>query len=421
MLVRLQTAPTSDTLRMLSYPIRVVILLMMAYTSGYIDRFALTILMPDIQKTFAVGDTVIGFLVGPAFALFFTLAGIPVARLADRTSRSRILALGCVIWSICTLLSGFSRDVTEFAVARIGVGLGEAACLAPSYSLIADTFPRGRRALAVGFFNQSVYIGQIAGLWWGGAMAAEHGWRATYVAIGWPGLLVAPLLWFAIREPRRVSAPPVEAFRWVARRILSMPGFWALVVGASAATFAGMGFASFAPTLLRRVYGMAQAEVGYRYGLTWGLASMAGALLAGVVSQRLAQRDSRYPLVLAAVAVFLTMMGIVGVCTASSAGIALLWAVPTGLANGAWLVPVQAVLQDLVADTERATAAALFACLSLVIGFLGPWCVGALSDHFAALPHQRGLPLSISLVSLASLVSVSGFLAAARRLPRLTS
>jgi putative 4-mercaptohistidine N1-methyltranferase len=186
-----------------AYRVRVIVLLMLAYTSGYIDRYALTILMPDVERSFGVGDTVMGFLVGPAFALFFTLAGIPVARLADRYSRARILAIGCVLWSLFTVLSGLARDVTEFAIARIGVGLGEAACLAPAYSLIADTFPKGRRSLAVGFFNQSVYIGQIAGLWWGGAMAAARGWRDTYFAIGVPGLVVAPLLWWAIREPMR--------------------------------------------------------------------------------------------------------------------------------------------------------------------------------------------------------------------------
>jgi len=401
-----------------AYRVRVIVLLMLAYTSGYIDRYALTILMPDVERSFGVGDTVMGFLVGPAFALFFTLAGIPVARLADRYSRARILAIGCVLWSLFTVLSGLARDVTAFAIARIGVGLGEAACLAPAYSLIADTFPKGRRSLAVGFFNQSVYIGQIAGLWWGGAMAAARGWRDTYFAIGVPGLVVAPLLWWAIREPtRHVPATPAR-FGVVARRILSAPGFLGLVVGAAAATFAGMGYAYFAPTLLRRVYGLGQAEVGVRYGLTWGLSSMLGALVAGLIAQACARRQPRYPLYLAAVAVLATMVGIFGVCAASSATGALLWVVPTGLANGAWLVPVQATLQDLVEDAERATAAALFACLSLVIGFLGPWCVGALSDHFSFIAGGRGLALAIAVVALASVVSVAGFWSAARKLPQ---
>ncbi len=392
-----------------AYRARVVVLLMLAYTSGYIDRYALTILMPDVARTFSVGDSVMGFLVGPAFALFFTLAGLPVARLADRYPRARILAIGCVVWSAFTLLSGCARTVTEFALARLGVGLGEAACLAPSYSLIADTFPRGRRSLAVGFFNQSVYLGQIAGLWWGGALAAVGGWRMTYFAIGVPGLIVAPLVWWLIREPQKRGQDQADAFWPVAQRIVRTRGFSALVVGAAAATFAGMGFAYFMPTLLRRVHGMAQAEVGQRFGLLWGLSSMGGALLAGLLAQPGQRRGAVAPMRVSSVSVVLTMLGIFAVCAAPDAGSALLWVVPTGLANGAWLVPVQAALQDMVAETERATAVAVFACLSLVVGFLGPWCVGALSDAFGWVAGGRGLALAMAMVALASLVSAAGF------------
>lgn len=146
------------------YPWIVLAVLMLVYTCGYVDRFALTIMLDAVKSSLGASDTYMGFLAGPAFALFFTLVSLPMARLADCHSRVVILALGCATWSAFTLLSGFAETKTGFTIARLGVGLGEATCLAPAYSLLADYFPPRRRALPIGFFNLSVYIGQIGGL-----------------------------------------------------------------------------------------------------------------------------------------------------------------------------------------------------------------------------------------------------------------
>ena len=153
-----------------------------------------------------------------------------------------------------------------------------------------------------------------------------------------------------------------------------------------------------------------------RFGLLWGLSSMGGALLAGLLAHPGPRRRAIAPLRISMVSVLLTMVGIFAVCAAPDTASALFWVVPTGLANGAWLVPVQAALQDLVVETERATAVAVFACLSLVIGFLGPWCVGALSDAFVWVAGGRGLALAMAIVALASLVSAAGFHFAHKRL-----
>jgi MFS transporter, Spinster family, sphingosine-1-phosphate transporter len=399
----------------------VVAVLMLVYTCGYIDRYALTIVLDQVKHSFDASDTYMGFLAGPAFALFFTLASLPVARLADRRSRVNILALGCATWSAFTLLCAVADTKLGFTLARLGVGLGEATCLAPAYSLLSDYFPPRRRALPVGFFNVSVYLGQITGLWLGGGLAAQIGWRHMYFWIGAPGVVIAVLFRLIVREPRRGGldgAPPAAAalpsFLETARALFSRRAFRALVAGAALTTFAGMGFAYWAPVFFMRVHHLSAAEVGWKYGLIFGLSSMAGALLSGQVGNRLGQRSTGGALRIAAIAGPVTLLCMAGVCFAPGLSAALWLLVPTGLANGAWLVPVQATLQDLVGARSRATAAAVFACSSLIIGFMGPWAVGAFSDSWSARFGGETLRYAIAAVLLVGVAGGYAFSAAER-------
>jgi MFS transporter, Spinster family, sphingosine-1-phosphate transporter len=399
----------------LTRPWVVVALLMLVYTCGYIDRYALTIVLDQVKLSFQASDTYMGFLAGPAFALFFTLASLPVARLADRHSRVNILALGCATWSAFTLASAFAQTKLGFTIARLGVGLGEAACLAPAYSLLSDYFPPRRRALPVGFFNVSVYLGQITGLWLGGGLAAQMGWRRMYWYIGVPGLLIALLFRIIVREPRRgaldgaASVPGSATFLATARALFARPAFPRLVAGAALTTFAGMGFAYWAPVFFMRVHHMTRAQVGWQYGLVFGLSSMAGALLAGRLGNHLGQVRAGGALRIAAIAGPVTLAFMAAVCFTPGVVAALALLVPAGLANGAWLVPVQATLQDLVDAGSRATAAAVFACSSLLIGFLGPWAVGALSDAWSPRFGDDTLRYAIAAVLLVGLAGGYAF------------
>lgn len=409
-------------LRDARYPWIVVAVLMLVYTCGYIDRYALTIVLDQVKLSFHASDSYMGFLAGPAFAVFFTLASLPVARLADRYSRVVILALGCATWSGFTLLCAATETKLGFTLARIGVGLGEATCLAPAYSLLSDYFPPRRRALPVGFFNLSIYLGQISGLWLGGGLSAQVGWRRTYQLIGAPGLAIALLFWLLVSEPARgaldgaaaqVASPP-PSFRSTASWLFRMPAFRAIVTGAALATFSGMGFAYWAPTFFRRVHHLTQVQIGRDYGLIFGISSMIGALLAGKLGNMLSTRTAGAGMLIAAVGVGVALSFMAAVCFAPSVTMALALLVPCGIANGAWLVPVQASLQDLVNAQVRATAAAIFACSSLIIGFLGPWVVGALSDAWAPYIGQQTLRFAIAAVLVAGIGSVIAFLRAAR-------
>ncbi len=399
----------------------VVAALMLVYACGYIDRYALTIVLDQVKASFKASDAYMGFLAGPAFAVFFTLASLPIARLADRYSRVIILALGCATWSAFTLLCAVANTKAEFTLARLGVGLGEAACLAPAYSLLADYFSPRCRALPVGFFNLSIYLGQITGLWFGGGFSASFGWRRTYQIIGAPGLLIAVLFWLIVREPVRggldggpVSRSPQPPFGDTAMWLFSIPAFRGMVIGSALATFSGMSFAYWAPAFFARVHHLPQNEVGRDYGLIFGISSMVGVLLAGKLGNLLAKSALGRPLLISAAGVTATMVFMAGVCFSPNMGVALGLLVPCGVANGTWLVPVQATLQDLVAAQTRATAAAIFACLSLIVGFLGPWVVGALSDAWTPQFGDQTLRYAIAAVLIASIGSSIAFVLAAR-------
>ena len=403
------------------YPWIVVAALMMVYSCGYIDRYALTIVLDQVKASFQASDAYMGFLAGPAFAVFFTLASLPIARLADRYSRVIILAVGCATWSGFTLLCAVANSKAEFTLARLGVGLGEAACLAPAYSLLADYFAPRYRALPVGFFNLSIYIGQITGLWFGGAFSAALGWRRTYQIIGAPGILIAVLFWLIVREPVRggldggpVNRSPPPPFGDTALWLFSIPAFRGMIIGSALATFSGMSFAYWAPAFFARVHHLPQNEVGRDYGLIFGISSMVGVLIAGKLGNVLAKTAEGRPLLISAAGVTTAMVFMLGVCFSPNTWVALGLLVPCGVANGTWLVPVQATLQDLVAAQTRATAAAIFACLSLIVGFLGPWAVGALSDAWTPQSGDRSLRYAIAAVLIASIGSIIAFVFASR-------
>jgi MFS family permease len=404
------------------YPWVVLATLMLVYTCGYVDRYALTIMLDQVKASLQASDAYMGFLAGPAFALFFTLASLPVARLADRHSRVLILAVGCATWSAFTLLCGLAGNKAEFTLARLGVGLGEAACLAPAYSLLADYFPPRRRALPVGFFNLSVYCGQIGGLWFGGALSASVGWRRTYFMIGAPGLLIALLFWLAVREPVRggldggaslgSSAP--RSFRETALWLFRVSAFRGMVAGAALATFAGMSFAYWAPAFFSRVHHLPHAAIGRNFGLIFGLSSMTGALIGGKLGNDCARRTEGSPLLIAAAGVAVATIFMGAICLVPGSDAAFMLLVPAGIATGSWLVPVQATLQDLVDARSRATAAAIFACLALIIGFLGPWAVGYLSDLWLPRFGDQTLRYAILAVLAAGFGGSAAFLVAAR-------
>ncbi|MEE2678414.1 MAG: MFS transporter, partial [Myxococcota bacterium] len=248
-------------------------ILLLTYTFNYLDRYVLTILLEPVKEELGASDTMMGFLIGPAFAVLYTTLGFPIARWADRGSRRSIIALGVAVWSAFTVASGAVRTSLQLAIARIGVGIGEAAGAAPSHSLISDYFPPASRARALSVFQLGVYFGQLLGLVVGGILVGEIGWRWTFVVVGAPGLLLAIVLRLTVREPLRGgldAKPPTSdspSIRETIRTLWAMPTFRLIALGTGFASFAGTGYGLWIPTFFRRVHDLSFSEIGMQFGL----------------------------------------------------------------------------------------------------------------------------------------------------------
>jgi MFS family permease len=403
-------APVSDR-----YRAYVLAALTCSYVFNYLDRYVLTILVEPIKAELGVSDAWMGFLIGPAFAVFYTGLGVPVARLADRSVRVHIVAAGFALWSAFTVLSGFARGALELTLARIGVGVGEAAGAAPCHSLLSDYFPPERRARALGVFQLGVYLGQFLGLAAGGLLVAPLGWRWTFVAVGAPGLVLALALAVTVREPPRGGvdatprAPAAASAAAVWRTLWALRSFRWLAVGAGLASFAGTGFGFWVPTLFVRVHGLSFAEVGASFGVISPASAALGSLLAGALADRLGGRSANALLGVPAASVALSLPFLCAICLWPSAWGALALAVPSGILGGGWAPPTYAAVQNLVPAQMRAVAASILILFITLFGMgAGPWAVGWLSDLLA--PRFGAGSLRYALVAV---LSVSAFGAAA--------
>src|SRR4029453_17830139 len=233
-------------------------ILFVAYVLNFVDRQIISILAEPIKQALGISDSWLGFLGGPAFAIFYATLGIPIARLADLWVRRSVIAIGLTLWSGMTALSGLWQSFTHLALARIGVGVGEAALSPPAHSLLADYFPVSRRSTALGVYAMGIHIGVLIGLVLGGWLEEFWGWRAAFMVVGIPGLILALVVRFTVREPVRGAqeAAPVEGkpppVSEVVRFLAARRSFVHLSLGIGLTAFAGYAFAFSAPQFLRR-------------------------------------------------------------------------------------------------------------------------------------------------------------------------
>ena len=188
-------------------------LLTVVYVFNFVDRQILSILIVPIQRELGTSDTAMGFLTGVTFAVFYTLAGVPIARWADRGVRRDVIAVGLALWSGMTALSGFAHSFVQLALARVGVGVGEAACSPSAHSLIADYFPREKRATAMAIYSTGIHAGILIGFVSGGWIQQAFGWRAAFWIVGAPGIVLAIVTRFTLREPPRTALSESSAMR----------------------------------------------------------------------------------------------------------------------------------------------------------------------------------------------------------------
>jgi MFS family permease len=377
---------------------------------NYMDRTIVSVLLEPIKKEFGVSDTLLGLLSGAAFSVVYASLGVPVARWADRGNRKLIIALAVAIWSMMTVLCGTVQSFVQLALARIGVGVGEAGALPPGQSLLVDYFPPHQRARALAIFTSAASAGYIAGFMLGAHIAATRGWRSAFVWVGAPGLLLAGLALVLLREPRKVLGPPAASSResWTATLVLlwRKPAYRLTLLGLTLYSLFAYGALVFVPSYLLRVLGVGMAEMGTAYGSVSAVAALSGALAGGVLADRLAARDARWLLRLPAFGVALACPLYVAAFNSQDF---TLFLILTGLGgvllNGA--LPAGFAAAHLVCGSARRAMAVaiLMFCVTMVASNAGPLLIGVVSDALAPRYGVAGLRYALSLMTLILFVS----------------
>jgi MFS family permease len=364
----------------------VLLLLLLAYIFNFLDRTILSILAGPIIKDLQLTDTQFGWLSGPPFAILYSVLGIPFAYLADRTSRSRVIAVALAVWSAFTALCGTAAAFWQLFLFRMGVGVGEAGGVAPSYALIADYFPPARRARALAIFSLGIPIGSAAGTLIGAYLASWIDWHAAFVAMGVAGLLLAPVMLFLVRDPRRTASTADPAALWqVFPLVARKRSFWLLALAASSSSLAGYGLLAWTPSVLERSFDLALIQRGQFMASLLFLGGSVGVFAGGWLADRLGAMDRSWYARLPAVAWLITAPTFaVGLMVPS---LWLAWPlllIPNAL-NILWLGPVTTAVQHLVPQRMRATASASFLLINNLIGLgVGPLLIGRISDGLKA-------------------------------------
>lgn len=368
---------------------------------NYGDRYLLAGLAEPIKREFAVSDTFMGLLMGPAFALLYSIVAVPIALYADKASRIMIISLGCLIWSGFTILSGLASSPWMLAFARVGVGIGEAAFQAPAYALLAAYFLPEQRGRAFAVMGMAVYFGQLLGYAGGPAIAARGTWHDAFQVLGLAGIGIALLAWLVVREPPRplVSVKPPHEPLWpLFKRLWAARSFRFMALGMALGTFSGISFGMWGPALFERAYGLTTQQASGAFGLAFGMPGLFGMLLFGFLVDRLARRGPQWLLLLSAVALFAASGMILAATWAPSLGAAQILAIPSGLLGGGWSIGIMAALQYVLPDRCRATGTALGLLLINLIGYvMGPLLAGQLSDLVAG-EGANGLRVALSFV-----------------------
>ena len=400
-------------------------LLFVVYVFNFIDRQVLSILLDQIKADIGVSDTYMGFLTGFAFALFYTTAGIPIARLADRSSRRSIIALGLVVWSAMTAASGLVRNFTELAMARIGVGIGEAAGSPPAHSLLSDYFPPERRATALSIYATGIYVGVMLAFIGGGWLSQQFGWRTVYLTIGLAGIPLALLVRFTIRElPRGYSDPPgtpqieTASVGEALRFLLHCPTFLWLCAAVSIQSLSGYGLMTWSPAFLGRVHGIPTMQIGLWLGLIIGICGAGGAYLGGKLSDRTSVEDPRWAMRWPAIQSIVAVPFMLVFVLSDDPRWALAGFAPFYLLGAMYVGPMLSTTQAIVPNTMRATTSAILLFVVNLVGLgLGPWVTGYMNDVFAARYAEAGIRYSLATIGLAGGCASILFWITSRHLP----
>jgi predicted MFS family arabinose efflux permease len=368
--------------------------LLVVYILNFLDRQIVAILAEPMKREFGLSDTQLGLLAGPAFAVFYAVLGIPIARYADKATTNRVwlISVSLAIWSAMTAVCGMAQNFVQLALARVGVGIGEAGCTPAAHSLIADSVPPEKRSSAIAFYGLGIPIGSLLGLIIGGIVNDLYGWRAAFMLVGAPGILLALVLPKVIGDPRRTAdakeatstagpAKPALSISDAAREIFASKAYLYIFIAASFTAFLSYGKGLWTVSFFIRSHGFSTTEAGVAMAIAIGVSGIIGTWLGGKIADIFGKRDKRHLLTLPALGMAIAAPLLFGSYWVDDWRIALALLVVPYVLNSAYYGPAYGCVQGLVRLEARAVAASLVVFGQNLIGLgLGPLAFGMLSD-----------------------------------------
>jgi len=366
-------------------------LLTVVYTFNFVDRQLLSILQESIKADLLLSDQQLGLLTGFAFALFYTLAGIPIARYADRNNRRNVVAIAIALWSFMTAISGLVQNYLQLLLARIGVGVGEAGGSPPAHSMISDIFPPERRASALAFYSMGINFGILFGFLAGGWLNEFFDWRVAFFVVGAPGIVVALFVRYTLREPirglmeDRQDVATDTPFPKVLKLLWSRLSFRHLAIGGALNAFAGYSSSNWTASFMIRSHDMSTGELGTWLALIMGVGGAIGVFWGSYIAERLAKFDVRWYMWMPTITGMICVPFMIATYVVEGAYTALIVSIVPGILFNVYLGNSLAMTHALVGLRMRAVASAILFFLINLIGMgLGPWGVGLLSDMLSA-------------------------------------
>jgi MFS family permease len=390
------------------------------YALNYLDRNVFSIVLEAIKAEMVLTDTALGLVGGLAFMLFYSTLGIPIAFLADRFSRRRIIAAGLTVWSVMTVCTGFVSNVWQLVLCRFMVGAGEACGAAPSNSMLADLYPKERRSLALSILTSGSTIGVFLGLLIGGWVNELYGWRMVFIVAGAPGVLVALLFLATVREPRRggsEAAPSLvsSTFMQDLRFLFGSRTYRYLIFGGCIVGVHLFGSIIWNPSFLIRVHDLNSGEAGTYLAFARGPIGVFGVFLGGYLTDRLSRRDERWRIWIPALAFIIALPAELLFLFADRLELAIVGLMFATLITAMQMGPMYAVLMYVARVRMRALATATFLlCSNLTGQVFGPWGIGLMNDYLADQYGDTAIRYSLFAATLCGVLGGFVMLAAAK-------
>jgi len=386
-------------------------ILTIMYAFNFIDRQIIVILQPLIKAELNLSDTQLGLLSGIVFALFYTILGIPIARLADKRNRRNIIAISLTIWSGMTAISGFAQNFMQLLLARLGVGVGEAGGSPPAHSMISDLYDEKSRATAISIYSAGLHFGILVGFAFGGYLGELYGWRTTFFVVGIPGVLLALVIWLTVPEPVRgtfdnAKVKDAPSFKETVATVFKLKSFIYIALGCAFSAFVGYGAINFMPSYLIRYHNMSLTDVGLVLALVVGTGGMVGTFLGGYLADKFGRNDLRWYLWVPSIAILTGTPIMIFAYHSGNLYVMLSVALVGIIAGNTYLGPSIAIAHKLVNVRMRATISALLFFILNLIGLgLGPLYVGWLSDTITGIRGVESLDWALTGCALVGILA----------------